>query len=440
MKMNPLAKELNQLIQQSAPHVFEMLSDLGRELYFPKGILSQTAEARQKATRYNATIGIAKEGGQAMHLASVMKRFSELLPDDIFPYAPAAGKPELRERWREEILRKNPTLRGKDISLPVVTSGITHGLSLVGDLFVQRGDVILLPDKVWGNYHMIFGVRRGAEIVRYRFFSDDGGFDTERFSRTVSEHAGRGKIIVLLNFPNNPTGYSITEPEGRAICDALTAVAESGCSVVAVCDDAYFGLFYEADVLKESIFGYLADCHKRILAIKLDGATKEDYVWGLRVGFITFAAVAKGGLYDALEKKTAGAIRGNISNCPHHSQSILLRAMADEGYAEEKERNFATLQARAAKVKDVLRQSRFSTVWRPYPFNSGYFMCLRLNQINAEQFRLRLLERYGIGVITTDDRDIRIAFSCIEKDDISELFDLMFRCAQEMADEHIDLR
>ena len=436
MRMNPLAKELNQVIRQSAPHVFEMLSDLGRELYFPKGILSQTAEAKQKATRYNATIGIAKEGGEAMHLASVVKQFSGLLPDDVLPYAPAAGKPELRDRWHEEILRKNSALKDKDMSLPVVTSGITHGLSLVGDLFVQRGDVVLLPDKVWGNYNMIFGVRRGAEIVRYRLFSDDGGFDIERFSRTVSEQAGRGKVVVLLNFPNNPTGYSITEPEGRAICDALMAVAESGCNVVAACDDAYFGLFYETDVLKESIFGYVANRHQRILAIKLDGATKEDYVWGLRVGFVTFATVAKADLYDALEKKTAGAIRGNISNCPHHSQSILLRAMADEGYAEEKERNFATLRARAARVKDVLAQSRFSAVWRPYPFNSGYFMCLRLNDINAEQFRLRLLEKYGIGVIATDDRDIRIAFSCIEEGDIPELFDLMFRCAQEMTDEH----
>jgi hypothetical protein len=66
-------------------------------------------------------------------------------------------------------------------------------------------------------------------------------------------------------------------------------------------------------------------------------------------------------------------------------------------------------------------------------------MCLRLKEINAEQFRLRLLERYGIGVIATDDRDIRVAFSCIEEDDIPELFDLMFRCVQEMMDEHRNL-
>ena len=31
-------------------------------------------------------------------------------------------------------------------------------------MFVERDDVVLLPDMYWGNYNMIFGVRRGATI------------------------------------------------------------------------------------------------------------------------------------------------------------------------------------------------------------------------------------------------------------------------------------
>ena len=54
-----------------------MLSALGRRLYYPKGILTQSAEARQKAHRSNATIGIATEGGEPMHLpSSVVGRWS----------------------------------------------------------------------------------------------------------------------------------------------------------------------------------------------------------------------------------------------------------------------------------------------------------------------------------------------------------------------------
>lgn len=431
--MNKLAEELNSTIQKNSPNVFTMLSSMGKELFFPKGILSQSAEAKQKATRYNATIGIAKEGAEAMHLSSVMKQFSGHLPNEVLPYAPSTGKPELRKKWQEEIYRKNPSLEGKDISLPIVTSGITHGLSLVADLFVDRGDVLLLPQQFWGNYNMIFGVKHGATIKHYGFFSQNGGFDTDALRRSALEYVSSGKLIVILNFPNNPTGYSVTTPEAKAIRDVLVEVAEGGCNVVAVCDDSYFGLFYEDDVCKESVFAYLANQHPRLLAVKLDGATKEDYVWGLRVGFITFAAAAGNSeVYDALEKKTGGAIRGNISNCPNISQTIVLKAMADKKYLEEKQQKFAIMKARANKVKETLSQEHFSETWTPYPFNSGYFMCLRLNGIDAEEFRLRLLEKYGIGVIASGKEDIRVAFSCVEENDIPVLFEQMYQCAEEM--------
>jgi hypothetical protein len=46
--MNPLAKELNRIIEDQNPHVFCMLSEVGKHLFFPKGILSQSAEAKEK--------------------------------------------------------------------------------------------------------------------------------------------------------------------------------------------------------------------------------------------------------------------------------------------------------------------------------------------------------------------------------------------------------
>jgi hypothetical protein len=67
----PLARELNERLAKAAPEVFEMLSALGRRLYFPKGILTQGAEAKQKAHKLNATIGIATEHGAPMHLPSI---------------------------------------------------------------------------------------------------------------------------------------------------------------------------------------------------------------------------------------------------------------------------------------------------------------------------------------------------------------------------------
>jgi len=430
----PLATELNQDIQRHAPQVFEMLSALGRELYFPKGILTQSAEAKQKATRYNATIGIAREKGIAMHLPSVMRQLSGLAPDDALPYAPAFGLPDLRARWREHLFVVNPSLAGKIISLPVVTSGVTHGLSLVADLFVERGDTVLIPDQFWGNYNMIFRIRREARIVKHAFFTPSGELNIAAFSAAIARESNRRKLIVLLNFPNNPTGYAPTVSEAEALCAALVQAADAGCHIVVVCDDAYFGLFYEPGVLNESVFARLAGLHSNLLPIKLDGATKEDFVWGLRVGFITFAAPGGEPVHAALEKKVAGCIRGTISNCCHASQSILLRAMNDPRYAEEKKAKVEVLRARAMRVKEILATDRYAAIWTPYPFNSGYFMCLRLHGINAEAYRIELLNRYGIGVIATSPTDIRVAFSCVEEQQLPDMFEQMFQCAREMAE------
>ncbi len=59
--MDILAQELNQIILKENPYLMEMMSSVGKHLYFPKGILSQGAEAKEKAHKANATIGIATE-------------------------------------------------------------------------------------------------------------------------------------------------------------------------------------------------------------------------------------------------------------------------------------------------------------------------------------------------------------------------------------------
>jgi aspartate/methionine/tyrosine aminotransferase len=286
----PLARDLNERLGKAAPEVLEMLSALGRRLYFPKGILTQSAEAKEKAHRFNATIGIATEQGQPMHLPSIAKHLADITPAEAFPYAPPSGQQALRERWRQKTLRENPVLEGRAFGLPIVTSAITHGLMLVGDLFVDPGDVIVLPDKLWGNYRLTYEVRLGARIATYPFFAGEG-YDTDGFARALEEAAeGREKVIALLNFPNNPTGYMPTDAEVAAIRDALIRQAERGTRVVAVLDDAYFGLFYHlgGHSATQSIFGHLVNAHPNLLAVRLDGATKEVFVWGLRCGFLTF--------------------------------------------------------------------------------------------------------------------------------------------------------
>ena len=212
--------------------------------------------------------------------------------------------------------------------------------------------------------------------------------------------------------------------------EILTDVARGGTNVIAVTDDSYFGLFYEEETLKESVFATLCGKDPRLLAIKLDGCTKENYVWGLRVGFITYGLAAAGreaSVYEALEKKTAGCIRGNISNASHLGQSIVLKSMQNKNFPAEKEEKFAILKARAQKVKSVLADPKYKDAWEAYPFNSGYFMCIRLKNVNAEKLRVHLLDQYGVGLISIGEDNLRVAFSCIEENDIQTLFDLVLQ-------------
>ncbi len=429
--MNPLAIELNEIIKKANPHIYDMLSVVGKSLYYPKGILTQSAEAKAKAHKFNATIGMATEKGRTMYLSSVMSLIGNISPEESLTYAPSYGTAGLRKAWKDYILEKNPPLKDKKISLPVVTNAITHGLSVVADMWVDKGEIIILPDKNWGNYSMIFEVRNGGKIVKYPLFNNRGGFNAEGFKKCLEEQAKNAKkLLVLLNFPNNPTGYSITGEEGLMIADILTEIAEKGTNVVAVTDDAYFGLFFEDNVMKESVFSHLIGRHPRLFAIKLDGATKEIFVWGLRVGFITYGAVTDGDaelFYDALERKTGGDVRGNISNVSHLSQTIVSKSLASENFGPESDEKYKIMKERANEVKKVLSEKKYDKVWEVYPFNSGYFMCLKLKTVDAEALRVYILDKYGVGTISIGKTDLRIAFSCIEKEDIRELFDIIYK-------------
>lgn len=429
--MNPLAEQLNENVKSGNIHVYDMLSTLGKEIYFPKeGILSQSAEASAHAKKYNATIGIATENGGPMHLAAIQDTLSAYKPQDLYPYAPPAGKPELRSVWRDKMLKENPSLSGKSFGNPVVTNALTHGLSIVADLFVNEGDAVIYPDKNWENYELTFGIRRHAQIVNFPLFTDQMTFNSAGLRESLLAQKDKGKAVVILNFPNNPTGYTPGAKEGEEIVSAIQAAAEAGINVVVVTDDAYFGLFFE-DSLKESLFGKLAGLHPRILPVKVDGATKEEYVWGFRVGFITFAAENKE-LLAALEQKTLGIIRATISSGPHPSQTFVLQALKSPEFEAQKEAKFKVMKGRANKVKALLDSGKYGEVWEYYPFNSGYFMCLKLKTVSAEALRLHLIHEYGVGTIALGETDLRIAFSCIAEENLEELFDLIYKGVQDL--------
>ena len=416
---NPLAEGLNKDIAAGAPQILDMLSERGKAIYFPfKGILGQTAEA--KNAKINATIGTAFENDGSPLTLECMEGMVNI-PSDSFLYAPSFGLAKLREEWGKLLTVKNPGLKGKLFSQPVVTAALTHGLSIAGYLFADPGDEILIPDLYWDNYDLVFCETFGAKFAFYNTFVN-GGFDVPAFARALN--AGKpGKRIVLLNFPNNPTGYTPTESEAKALAVEIRKAAEAGNKVVVVLDDAYFGLVYEEGIAQESLFGSLVDLHPNVLGVKLDGATKEDYVWGFRVGFITFGFKgANAAQLKALENKAAGAVRGTISNAPCVSQAILLKGYTAPEYAAQKKQKYGILADRVKKIRTTLQaHPEYARSFEVMPFNSGYFMCVKPIGVDNEELRKELIANYSTGVIVLSGL-IRLAFSAVPTDLIERLF------------------
>ncbi|MFA5764195.1 MAG: aminotransferase class I/II-fold pyridoxal phosphate-dependent enzyme [archaeon] len=427
--MDELAKELNQLLIKNKT-ILNLLSIKGKEIYYPtRGILSQTKEASGK--EINATIGMAfDEEKQILCLDSIKKNVL-LTGEETFAYAPSFGLEELRKKWASEIIKKNPSIKSQ-ISLPIVTSALTHALSIIGFLFVNEGDEIIVPDLFWGNYKFIFEKWFGTKLKTFQTFDQEGNFNISEFASVLSQ--GNNKKIILLNFPNNPTGYTPTNVEADQIVKIIKDTAERGKEILCIIDDAYFDLVYEENIIKESIFAQLANIHENVLAVKLDGATKEYYAWGLRVGFITYGTKNVEGtqeIYSVLEAKTAGAIRGNISNAPRLSQSLLLKALNDSSLNSEKEKNYLLLKKRYENVKEVLSNEKYAEYFIALPFNSGYFMCIQIKEIDAEEVRKKLLENYSTGVIAIGDK-IRIAYSAISTKSIEQLFENIYLSCKEL--------
>lgn len=419
--MNPQAEELNKIIQSKNPVVFELLSQKGKNIFFPKkGILGQSADA--KGTKINATIGAAiEDNGTPMRLESIASNV-KLDPSVIFPYAPSFGRPDIRAKWKNMIYAKNPSLEGKTLSNPVVTNALTHGVSMAGYLFVDEGDKVIVPDLFWGNYNLILTHAYGAQLDKYKLFNGNQ-LDLAAFEAKLNE-GEIGKKLMILNFPNNPTGYSPTVEEVNQMSAIIKAAADKGNQIVIFCDDAYFGLVYEEGIEKESIFAHANELHENVLAVKIDGPTKEDYVWGFRVGFMTYGI--KNGdaeLYGALEAKTGGAVRGNISNAANLSQSLLLNAFENEAYEAQKDEKFEILNARYKAVKETLKDEKYTECFTALPFNSGYFMCVELAEgLDGEKIRQILIEKYSIGLINLNNV-LRVAFSAVAAADIKELFE-----------------
>lgn len=401
---------LNDALERSHPAAHALLAEAGLRAVFPADITAQTAQA--KGCELRATIGQFTRGdGTAFTPPALSDHVHGLDRERTFLYGPVGGHGLLRQAWAQRL-----TAQGAgDISLPLVCSGITNGLSLLADLFVDEHTTVVFAEPFWGNYRLVFGLRHRGKLRTFPFFAE-GRFNTQGLRETLASVTG--KTVLILNFPGNPTGFS---PADEDVQDIIDAVAGADGPLLVVTDDAYKGMVFEPGVLRGSLAPRLAaalDCERALVA-SVDGCTKELMFFGGRVGFLTFHTNAEASV--VLDEKARTLQRATINIPTGPAQELALAALQDGRLDGELATIFDILDRRYRVLKQEL--AGLTGRLQPFPFNSGFFALVGVDPaIDVSELRLRLIQEHSVGLIAIPSVNaLRIAFCSIDSNDIPEL-------------------
>ena len=424
------------------------LSERGRAASMPEGI-RVWGERAARAGALDATMGVITAPasllggmGDAHGIASlpgVRTAFAAWSPMEVFPYAPVAGTRAFRTGWRRWIGMKaaggfvRPGPLEERLTLPIATAGVSGALAAVGHLVLDPGDPVLVPDRRWDGYDTTFGMVSGARVVPVRLL-DGAGWDLDGWRAALLRVAReRGRVVCVVNFPHNPTGYVPSEEEAESFAGIAADVAEEvGARVVVLCDDAYEGYVY-ADRPRWSLFYRLVDRHRRLLPIKCDGITKELLFWGGRLGAATTVFHADAGPDARAEAETewesrvSAIVRGMISSASTPVQTLVGRLLEDPaGLIAAREPLVASLVQRHGEMTRALESDAAREAFRPDPFHGGLFALLNLTRGDAVQAARDLLSGPRIGIVPFGGRGrdlnaIRVTYATVPTDRIEGL-------------------
>lgn len=413
--------DINTTIQLEHPAAWELLSPLGKRLYFPKGVPVQAKEAKNAGCIFNATIGELKgEDGLALPLPSIAETIQHLSNEETILYQAQGGRMDLRQAWSAHITAEMP----ESYSLPVACMGLTHGLSICADLFVDEQTEVLLPSPRWGNYDVIFGMRAQGRIINYRVMAEASDprqsvFNLEGIRTAIAQVQNKG--VLLLNIPSNPVGYTPTPAE---INELVTIIKSSAKPLVILLDEAYKGMEWESDSVQGSVAKEFANLDpQKFLVVKVDGATKEMFFFGGRIGFVTF--LCKQSVAPALEEKIIASMRSTVSALPSPSQAMVLRALQSETFDDE----VADIRGLLRHRYEVLKTALDAHSVPYFPFNSAFFVLVK-TPIAAESMRKLLLTK-GVGVVSVpSEQAIRVSYSTVSLDKIAPMVAIIAEAIQ----------
>ena len=208
----------------------------------------------------------------------------------------------------------------------VLTTGITHALSLVLQRLVPAGGTVLVPDPYWFGAHGLLAAH-GARIRAVACTRH--GLDLEAMERLMREE--RPRLLVLSPAASNPTGLSVDRDNGARI---LHLARRYGVTIFE--DDVY------ADLCPSPVARLAAaDGLDRVIHA---GSFSKTLAANIRVGFLACSPALAQALADA--KIMSGF------TTPELNERLVHKLLVEGRYG----RHIAALRARLARHRKRTRR------------------------------------------------------------------------------------
>lgn len=185
-------------------------------------------------------------------------------------YAPSNGTQELRQSVADFLAQKYAINYQADEV--IVTAGATEAIYTAVLSVVNPGDKVIIPTPTFPLY-IADVVLAGGQPVLVDTSASSFKLTPEILQDTLTREGDQVKMVVL-NYPNNPTGVMYSQEELDALADVLR-----GQPIFALCDEIYSELNYE-----QPHASLTKSLHEQTLLIT--GVSKSHAMTGWRIGLL----------------------------------------------------------------------------------------------------------------------------------------------------------
>ncbi|MGD6964841.1 aminotransferase A [Rossellomorea vietnamensis] len=285
-------------------------------------------------------------------------------------YTHNAGFPQLREA-AANFYRKKYNVSFDPANEVVITNGASQGIDSTLRTLLSSGDEVILPGPVYPGYEPIIKLC-GAVPVFADTVSNGFKMDAETISRYITEKTK----CIILPYPSNPTGVSLTASELKEIASLI-----KGKDLFILADEIYSELTYDRN--HTSISEFLKD-----QTIVINGLSKSHSMTGWRIG-IVFAP-------ENIAKHILKVHQYNVSCASSISQKAAFEALTEGINDSDIMRD--EYKIRRDFVSGKLKEMGFDVI---LPDGAFYFFVKIPDFFNADSFTfaLTLAKKYKTGVV-----------------------------------------